>query len=480
MPKHLNSLPVAVIGAGPVGLAAAAHLVRAGFTPLVPEAGKTIASNLESYRHVRMFSPWRYNIDHAAAAMLEEGGWTAPPSDDLPTAGEIVDRYLAPLAALPALAGKIRLGHVVRQVSRQGYDKVKTIGRENAPFVLQVEAPSGVTELRAQAVIDATGTWSHPNPLGANGLRAAGEAEAAVRIAYGMPDILGNAAQRYAGKRVLVIGAGHSAAGNLIALADLAQQDAATTVVWAVRGRSLERLFGGGAADQLPARGELGTRLKALQASGRLELELDFRVQEVRAADGRLQVVGEARADGRIPVIERIDEIIGATGGRPDLSMTRELRVRLDPWLESTDALAPLIDPNLHSCGSVRPHGHRELAHPEPGYYAIGAKSYGRAPNFLMATGYEQARSVVAALAGDIEAADDVRLELPETGVCSTRRISQDADITVPVDAGCCGGKASAGVEACCADDALAKRAGQAGCGCSASAPAPSFAACCR
>lgn len=117
--------------------------------------------------------------------------------------------------------------------------------------------------------------------------------------------------------------------------------------------------------------------------------------------------------------ISHVDEIICATGQRPDVSITRELRVSLDPWLESTAALGPLIDPNLHSCGTVRPHGHRELSHPEPGLYTVGVKSYGRAPTFLMATGFEQVRSVVAAIAGDLEAADRVELDLPETGVCS-------------------------------------------------------------
>ncbi|PWF48479.1 FAD-dependent oxidoreductase [Massilia glaciei] len=447
MQQLLNSLPVAVIGAGPVGLAAAAHLLRAGFTPLVLEAGTRIADNLESYRHVRMFSPWRYNLDRAAVALLAQSGWRAPDADALPTAGQIVDGYLAPLAALPALAGAIRLGHSVRQVSRQGHDKVQTRGRGDAPFVLQVDTPAGAVQLHAQAIIDASGTWSHPNPLGANGLPAQGESEARARIAHGMPDILGGAANRYAGKRVLVIGAGHSAAGNLIALAELAGRHPATTIVWVVRGGSLERLFGGGAADQLPARGALGARLRTLQANGQLEVHLDFRVREMVRAGGTLQITGEARADGTTPVIARIDQVIGATGGRPDLSMTRELRVRLDPWLESTDALAPLIDPNMHSCGTVRPHGHRELAHPEQGYYAVGAKSYGRAPNFLMATGYEQVRSIVAALAGDLVAADDVRLELPETGVCSSRPVTGAA-------AACCGGPAPEGGGACCVADA--------------------------
>lgn len=470
MDTLLSSLPVAVIGAGPVGLAAAAHLRAAGFTPLVLETGATIASNLESYRHIRMFSPWRYNIDHAAAALLERNGWKSPPLDELPTAGQIVDDYLAPLAALPALAGQVRLSHTVREISREGLDKVKTAGRDHAPFVLRVDTPDGEVRFRVQAIIDASGTWSQPNPLGANGLAARGEREAALQISYGMPDILGAELRRYAGKRVLVVGAGHSAAGNLIALAELARRDRATTIVWAVRGASLERLFGGGAADQLPARGELGTRLKALREAGQLEMHLNFRIDEVLSVGRRLTVVGAAPEAASMPLIEGIDEIIGATGGRPDLSLTRELRVRLDPWLESTDALAPLIDPNMHSCGTVRPHGHRELAHPEIGYYAVGAKSYGRAPNFLMATGYEQVRSIVAALAGDMAAADDVRLELPETGVCSTRGITD----TVQAEPGsnCCGGKAPTGSGACCVADAAVKEAGGGGCGCSTPRPA--------
>jgi thioredoxin reductase len=431
MNKNLDTiLPVAVLGAGPVGLAAAAHLIMRGFTPLILEAGTQVASNLESYRHVRLFSPWEYNIDNSARQLLIASGWQAPQPDALPTAGDIVDRYLKPLSALPAIAAHLKLEHKVIAITREGFDKVKTRGRDDAPFVIRARTPDGERDYLASAVIDATGTWSQPNPLGANGLPAGGEAALRERIAYGMPDVLGGQRHRYAGRRVLVAGAGHSAAGTLLALAALAEQVPGTQVVWAIRGGQGAKLFGGGDADGLPARGQLGTRLKALQQSGALELHQGFRIHSLSATASGITLKAEADAKR----IEGIDEIIAATGSRPDTDMLRELRVRHDPWLESTDLLAPLIDPNEHSCGTVRPHGHRELAHPERGYYAVGAKSYGRAPNFLMATGYEQVRSVVAALANDLVAANDVQLELPETGVCSTRRVYEDK----PAATACC------------------------------------------
>ncbi len=421
MKNEFPSLPVAVIGAGPIGLAATAHLLERGFTPLLLEAASSIAASLESFRHVRLFSPWRFNIDPAARRLLKAAGWNAPPPEELPTAGAMVDDYLAPLAALPAMRAALRLSHRVRDISRDGFDKVKSAGREDAPFVIRCDTPDGPREIRAWAVLDASGSWGKPNPLGANGLPAIGEDEAAARIAYGMPDILGRERTRYAGKRVLVAGAGHSAAGDLLALAKLADDSPATQIVWTIRGHNFARIFGGGENDGLAARGALGKRLKDLADSGRLELQADFRTEGIiTGVDGRLTVEGRA-PDGAARRIEGVDEIIVAAGGRPDLSLTAELRVKLDPWIESTEQLAPLIDPNVHSCGSVLPHGHRELAHPEARFYAVGAKSYGRAPNFLLATGHEQVRSVVAALAGDLVAADDVRLELPQTGVCSTQ-----------------------------------------------------------
>jgi hypothetical protein len=467
IPLNPSRLPIAVIGAGPVGLAAAAHLNANGFQPLVFESADRIAASLESFRHVRLFSPWQYNVDREAARQLKAAGWKAPAPDHLPTAGEIIDGYLAPLSRLAPIAESLRLGRKVTHISREGFDKVRTEGRERAAFIVRALGPGGVEEHRVWGVVDATGTWGNPNPLGANGLPAIGEARFSAHVAHGMPDVLGHERARYASKKTLVVGAGHSATGTLIALAELSRSAPLTRLAWVIRSENFEKIYGGGQADGLPARGELGARLRSLVEAGRLEVHAGFRIASLKKSATGIDVVSD---DGR--TVGAIDEIVASTGSRPDLTMTRELRVKLDPWLESTEALAPLIDPNVHSCGTVRPHGHRELQQPEARYYAVGAKSYGRAPNFLLATGYEQVRSVVAALAGDYAAADAVRLELPETGVCSTR----PAPTKAKAKAACCGGPAPAGTDACCVKDADAKAAGKSGCGCGTSSkasPAP-------
>jgi cation diffusion facilitator CzcD-associated flavoprotein CzcO len=249
-----NTLPVAVIGAGPVGLAAAAHLLSRGETPVVLEAGPTVGASIREWGHVRLFSPWQYVIDPISRSMLEATGWTTPPGDTLPTGNDLVGRYLLPLAQLPQLAPHIRLGVRVFAVTRQGVDKLKTNGREDSPIVLRVQRSDGTAEdILASAVIDASGTWTTPNPLGAGGVMAAGETCVAEHIAYGIPDLLGLARDRYAGRRVLVVGSGHSAFNALLDLADLAAEHPGTTVTWAIRRGAARDLYGGGEADALPA-----------------------------------------------------------------------------------------------------------------------------------------------------------------------------------------------------------------------------------
>lgn len=447
------SKTVAIVGAGPVGLAAAAHILERGMKPVVLEAGADVAHAMRQWGHVQMFSPWEYNIDRAAERLLRPTGWNSPDPQQYPTGAELVERYLEPLATKTALAGHIRTSSRVTDISRAGFDKLKSAGREKAPFEIRYRNGKGPEVLRADAVIDASGTWHSPNPAGANGLPAIGERAASSRIAYGMPDVLGKERARYAGRTVAVLGAGHSAVGTLIDLARLAGQAPATRPVWLLRGNDPAKAFGGGANDKLAARGELGSAFARLVADGKITLEREFRVSHI-AVDGGGLIVGADSGERQVMV----DELIVATGFRPELDLVRELRIALDPVVESPVPLAPLIDPNLHSCGTVRPHGARELAQPEPGFYFAGMKSYGRAPTFLMLTGYEQVRSIAADIAGDRKAAERVELVLPETGVCSR------AD--APAASACCGGPAPQAVDACCADDAKAKQQGKAGCGC--------------
>jgi thioredoxin reductase len=441
----LTNLPIAVIGAGPVGLAAAAHLVRRGETPLVFELGASVGHAVRQWAHVRMFSPWAYNIDAAACGLLEAAGWKRPAAEEIPTGGELVSRYLEPLAALPQLENKIRLATRVVAVTRRGFDKVRTQGRTDVPFVLRVVGADGEERsVEAKAVIDASGTWLSPNPAGADGLPALGERSAAERLFYGIPDVLGTARERYAGRRVMVVGGGHSALNALVELADLRNEAPATSIVWVMRKENIEAAYGGEAADALAARGALGSQARRLVESGTVHVLSPFRIASIaRQADGGLIVSGAHAGAARSVVV---DEMIVVTGFRPDLAMLREIRLTLDPWLESSGAIGPLIDPNLHSCGTVRPHGAKELAHAEPGFFVAGMKSYGRAPTFLLATGHEQVRSIVAALVGDEVAASRVELALPETGVCVTRPVRSKAlgDAAAPAASACCGPSASA------------------------------------
>ncbi|HRE44997.1 MAG TPA: FAD-dependent oxidoreductase [Terricaulis sp.] len=413
-----NSLPIAIIGAGPVGLAAAARAVERKLDFVLLEAGPSVGSALRDWGHVRVFSPWAYNIDDAAHALLKTINWMAPNPTAPPTGREIVETYLEPLAAHPAIAPHTIVNARVTRIARAFNDKMNDANRAASPFALRWRDADGEEhETLARAVIDASGAWSQPNPIGVNGLPVLGEAEAQDFIDYGIPDVLGEARARFVGKRVLVVGAGHSAINVALDLIALQRDAPETKVFWALRRNRIEKLLGGGLNDQLPQRGALGLAAMEAIKDKRLEVLAPFAVQRI-IRHGDALGVGAKLGDQKTTL--DVHRIVVATGLRPNLDMLRELRVAIDPSVEAPPALAPLIDPNLHSCGSVPPHGVVELTHPEPNFYIVGSKVYGRAPTFLMATGYEQVRSVIAELAGDHEAARRVELVLPETGLCST------------------------------------------------------------
>jgi thioredoxin reductase len=415
--ESIKALPVAIIGAGPVGLAAAAHLQIRRIPFILLESGPTVASNVVSWKHVRVFSPWRYNIDKAARQLLRASGWQSPDDEGLPTGEELFNQYFKPLYELSFIKNNTFLGTKVLAVGRRNMDKMKTFAREEAPFVLQLVQHNEVKQVEARAVIDATGTWNSPNPIGSGGVYALGEVENRDHIFYGIPNILNEHEDRYKNKRVLVVGSGHSSVNAILELDQLKNKYPDTEINWVLRKKNIRDVYGGQENDALEARGALGIKIEQLVNSGRVNVYTPFLVQQISKENDSLTIVG-FQNDEKF-ALPGIDEIISNTGSRPDFSFIREIRLNIDHSLESVSAIAELIDPNIHSCGTVRPHGEKELRHPEKDFYIVGSKSYGRAPTFLMATGYEQVRSIVAAIDGDMEAALNVELDLPETGVCS-------------------------------------------------------------
>ncbi|MFF2753615.1 NAD(P)-binding domain-containing protein [Psychrobacillus sp. NPDC058041] len=427
-----KELPIAIIGAGPVGLAAAAHLANIGESFILLESAESVGRNILNWGHVRLFSPWQYNIDKIAKKILDKHGWSAPSLEQLPLGSELVSKYLEPLAKVPEIKPFLLLNTKVVSISKKGLDKMKNAKRETSPFVLYLEQNGRSKRIEARAIIDATGTWSQPNPINADSIWTKEERELKQHIYYGIPDINGEHKERYKAKRVAVVGGGHSAINTILELSQLNDE---VEITWIMRKKKVENAYGGEDKDALEARGRLGSRIHQLVDAGQVKVYTPFLIHQLTKTKSGIEITGES--EGNEVTLSPVDEIIANTGSRPDFSFIREIRLSIDTATESVEVLAPLIDPNLHSCGTVRPHGEKVLRQPEKDFYIVGMKSYGRAPSFLMATGYEQVRSIVAHLSGDFESAKKVELELPETGVCSINLTQRNSTQS------CCGTEAS-------------------------------------
>ena len=451
---------VAIIGGGPTGLAAAAHALGRGIEPIVLEQGEAVGHAVAQWGHVRMFSPWRYNVDKASESLLLETGWNSPDPDHYPTGAELVAHYLEPLATRTRLAAHVRTDARVTSISRAGLDKAKTAGREKAPFEIRYSNGKGPSVLRADAVIDASGTWGTPNPAGANGLEAIGEAEHGGRIAYGMPDVLGAERTRYAGKTVAVLGAGHSAIGTIIDLARLKETEPGTQIVWLLRGDNPEKSFGGGANDKLAARGELGLQFAGIVRQGGVRIETGFRASHVTTS-------GEGRASRRRGIgmlrsqrdRRRADRGYGIPPGLvvPARAAHRAgPGARMPPGAGAADRPQPAqlrhrAPARRARAGAARARllsgGHEVLRAgadvPDDDGLRAGALDHGR---YCRRPGRGRARRAGAAGDRGVQRADRRREPLRARAAAAGRHLSA--------------------TDACCRQDADAKAAGDKGCGC--------------
>jgi thioredoxin reductase len=394
---------LAIIGAGPIGLEAAALASELGFDVHVFERGEVGAHAL-AWGHVRMFTPWRMNVGAASARLLGRHGWSAPDPAAHPAGVELAERVLAPLAASPELKPRVHTHAQVVHVSRHGvrkHDRARGEARGTHPFRLLVRDAGGRESfLHAQALIDASGTYGQPLWAGTGGIPARGETYLAPQMSYHPDDVLGIRRERYTGKATLVIGGGSSAVTTVVALEQLAREATGTRVAWVTR-REAPGFAGEVANDTLPARAALYAEGRRLQSGGSPHVKWwgggECEGLEYNSATHRYRVQFAAQNAARA---EDADQVIVNCGFGPDTSLHRELHVH-----ESFETLAPmgvaeaLRAAGTSDCAKVPAFDAATLATPEPGFFILGGKSYGRSSAFLLETGYRQVAGVLTTLA---------------------------------------------------------------------------------
>lgn len=393
---------IAIVGAGPVGLEAALTAAGGGFPFTVYEAGVELAANVRSWGHVRMFTPWSMNFSPRMTAALERASRTLPDAGVEPTGDELLFHLLEPLSELPQIAPHVRLGQRVRAIGREGllkHEEIATARRAATPFRLLIAHRDGSESItHADIVLDCTGTYGTPNSTGDGGIPAPGEKSLDRRIVRFLPN-LSSEEGSWAGQTVLLVGGGHSAQTAACELADFAQRHTGTRVHWVLRAAAPHF---GGSEDALPARAALHARAQALLDGG----SSAFTVHRGALVDG-LSAVG-SRLSARLrtaggPAEVMVDRVLSLTGGVGDHKLYRQLQVHecyafAAPMKLSAALLA--ASGGSADCLDQQSHGVDALKNPEPGFFILGAKSYGRNNTFLLRVGYQQVEEVFAFLAG--------------------------------------------------------------------------------
>ena len=389
---------IAILGSGPTGLEAALAAAEAGFPFTIYEAAPEVAGNVRAWGHVRLFTPWDMNVSPRMRRHLEDAGVAVPDGAECPTGRELAEQLFAPLAALPFIAPNLRFGTRVLAIGREGllkHEEISTPERGQRPFRLLLADSSGRewTE-NAAIVIDATGTYGNPNRLGDGGIPAPGERSLDGDIRRSVPDLAQESAD-WAGKTILLAGAGHSAQTAVRDLAELARQAPGTRVIWALR--STDPSWGTHDGDPLPDRARLAAEAQALAggASPAIETRRGVAIEALGRPNGRVKV---ALRNGSGTEEFEVDRILSLTGYVGDNDLYRQLQVHecyatCGPMKLS----AALLGAAGGDCLTQSTHGVETLTNPEPGLYILGIKSYGRNNTFLMRVGWEQVAEVFGA-----------------------------------------------------------------------------------
>lgn len=385
---------IAILGAGPVGLEAALAAAEGGHPFTVYEAAPAVGGNVRSWGHVRMFTPWDLNVSPRMRRHLGD----LPAGDECPTGNDLAERLLEPIAALPTIAPNLRLGTRVLAVGREGllkHEEIATAERGRRPFRILVSENGRERADHADVVIDATGTYGNPNRLGDAGIPAPGERTLENEIRRQIPD-LAREASDWAGKTILLAGAGHSAQTAVRDLAALAQEAPGTRVIWVVR--NPQPGWGTHEGDPLPERARLAAEARSLAggASPAVEPRRGAAVEELSRPNGRIQVT---LRDGSGSETVAVDRVLSLTGFVGDHDLYRQLQVHeCYATCGPIKLSAALLGAAAGDCLAQTSHGADTLMNPEPGFFILGIKSYGRNNTFLMRVGWDQVSEVFGVL----------------------------------------------------------------------------------
>lgn len=386
---------IAILGAGPIGLEAALAAAEGGFSFTVYEAAPEVAGQVASWGHVSLFTPWDLDVSPRMRGALAAAGLEPPTGDACPTGGELLERVLRPIAELPQIRDHLRLGTEVRRIGRRGLLKHEEIGSEERGrrrFRLLVSGDGGERYEEADVVIDCTGL-TEPNTLGDGGIPALGEESLDGAIRHRIPD-LANEAADWAGKRVLLVGAGHSAQTAVCDL--LGHERLGTRVVWALRE---EPDLAPVPDDPLPERARLSAAAARLAADPPPDLDLrtGVVVDALERHDDAVRVTLR-RKDGATEPVD-VDRVLALTGRVGDHQLYRQLQVHecyatSGPMKLAAALLSAGSSAVGGDCLQQTSQGVDALKNPEPGFFILGSKSYGRRNDFLMRVGWEQVGEV--------------------------------------------------------------------------------------